>query len=185
MKNTEFKATSLRTIFIISILIVTSASITGFYFAYGYLSTLSSENQSQITPDITSNASASDLKTVQAEIEKYKDVDTKASSMFTSSQDYQNQITKDLKNYATNIGIATGNPSFAQTSSTSSTSGVKTNNVTLAINGPVQFTKLIKFMKSIETNLPKMQISNLSLTPSATSKDLVTVDSLIIEFYTR
>lgn len=193
MKNDkQLKATTLRTFLIVSIILLLTMSVVGFYFIQNYLRDLAINNLSQDTSVITTSKTASDAKAIQAEVTKYQGIGNKSSSFFASSQTYQNQITNDLKSYASVSGVNISNLSFDQstlpgssTKATSSSSGLNSKNVVITIESPVQFTKLMKFIKGIESNLPKMQVSNISITPSSTSKETVSVDPITIDYYVR
>ena len=70
---------------------------------------------------------------------------------------------------------ATADPSAAPTSS------LKTITATITIESPLNYTSFLRFINSIEQNLTKMQIQNLSLV----SSDGLSSESLTIEVYTR
>lgn len=70
---------------------------------------------------------------------------------------------------------ATADPSATPTSS------LKTITATITIESPLNYTSFLRFINSIEQNLTKMQIQNLSLV----SSDGLSSESLTIEVYTR
>lgn len=65
--------------------------------------------------------------------------------------------------------------------STTPTSSLKTITATVTIESPMNYTSFLRFINSIEQNLTKMQIQNLSLV----SSDGISSESLTIEVYTR
>jgi len=191
-EDKQLKATSLRTFLIVSIFLLLVASVVGFYFIQNYLKELAVKNLSQDTSVVTTSKTTNDIKTIQTEVTKYQDVGNKSISFFASSQTYQNQITNDIKSYASVSGVNISNLNFDQSASTgsatkaaSSSGGLNSKNVVVTIESPVQFTKLMKFIKGIESNLPKMQISNISITPGSSTKETVTVDPITIDYYVR
>lgn len=191
-KEKQLKATSLRTFLIISIFLLLTISVVGFYFTQNYLRELAVKNLPQDTNTTATNTTTSDTEAIQAEVAKYQDIGNKSSSFFASSQTHQNQITNDIKSYASVSGININNLSFDQSTSsnsdsrsTSSSGGLNSKNVIITIENPVQFTKLMKFIKGIESNLPKMQVSNISITPSSSSKEAVSVEPITIDYYVR
>lgn len=191
-KEKQLKATSLRTFLIISIFLLLTISVVGFYFAQNYLRELAVKNLPQETNTTATSTTANETKAIQAELAKYQDIGNKSSSFFASSQTYQNQITNDIKSYGSVSGISINNFSFDQSTSsssdsrsTSSSGGLNSKNVVITIESPVQFTKLMKFIKGIESNLPKMQVSNISITPSSSSKEAVNVEPITIDYYVR
>lgn len=191
-KERQLKATSLRTFLIISIFLLLTISVVGFYFTQNYLREFAVKNLPQDTNTTATSTTTNDTKAIQAEVTKYQDIGNKSSSFFASSQTYQNQITNDIKSYASVSGINIDNLSFDQSTSsnsnsrsTSSSGGLNSKNVIITIENPVQFTKLMKFVKGIESNLPKMQVSNISITPSLSSKEAVSVEPITIDYYVR
>jgi len=186
MKNSHIKATTIRVLMIIFLLLIISLSTVGFYFAQNYLTEASMKNEDTSLVTSSVNKSTSATKKIQDDIAKYQPVADKANSVFASNQDYQSQILKDLKSYASVNGISIDSYEFNKPSG----SGAKTsesgkNNINITLNSSIQFTKLIKFIKAIETNAPKMQITELNISPIAGSKDSVKVNPITIEIYSR
>jgi len=190
MKNSHMKATTIKVLMIVFILLIISLSIVGFYFAKNYLTEASIKNEDTSLVTYSVNKSTSATKKIQDDIAKYQPVADKASGVFASNQDYQSQILKDLKAYASVNGISIDSYEFNQSSGLGTKTSIKTsgsgkNNINITLNDSIQFTKLIKFIKAIETNAPKMQITELNISPITGSKDSVKVDPITIEIYSR
>jgi hypothetical protein len=172
MKESRMKATSLRTVLIIAIVAIIGLSATGFYFALGFLSSLETKVDNTTTTTIaTSNSN------------------DKTNNIIASSKDFKNQITQDINKYASNANISIDNIDFEQsidaTKSLPPISGLQSKHATVTFKNPVVFTNLIQFLKSVENNLPKMQLTGIDITRTTGSNDSVTVKPLTIEFYIR
>lgn len=185
--NKQFKASSLKTLLIISIALTIVASIVGFYFAQNYLKQLANEKIPQATSYTPNNI---DTTSIKSEIAKYQDVTNRANSFYVTSQNYQSQISNDIKSYGSVSGVQIDNLEFSPTDNKNLKSGASSivsnlNSVTITVVNPVQFTKLIKFIKGIETNLPKMQISDISISRNSSNKNNVNVEPITVEYYVR
>jgi len=190
MKNPRIKATSLRTVMIVSILIIITILTVGFYFAQDWLNTQIAESDKTTIGSSVVNKNAASVKKIQDEITKYQASATKANTLIVSSQDYQSQIIQDLKKYAAANNITISTYSFSQSTSSDtkasvSIKGVTSNFINITLNDSIKLTNLIKFLKSIEVSVPKMQLTGINVTPIPNSQDSVRVEPLTIEVYTK
>jgi hypothetical protein len=188
MKN-RITATSLRATMRLSITIIIIASATGFYFAQDYLNNSFVDNKSSTENAQSTNNVASDYSKTLAEISKNKPYSDISNSIFTTASDYQAQINNDLDKYSSSIGIKITNKKWLTPTESSeissSMSGLNANFVTITIKNQISMSKLLQFIKATETNLPKMQIINISIKNTNKSSDLVTVDPITIATYPR
>lgn len=163
-------------------------------FALSLLGSLATD-VSHTTVDATaSENNLQNLQQVQQTLANEKDVIQRASNIVADSQSYQyqDQILTDLKAFAGQAGIVITNLDFSAASTsktatpTASTapSGVKSTSVSVTLKNPVNYVNFLKFIKSIEQNLTKMQISKIALSKSASGSD-VSSETLIIEVYIR
>jgi hypothetical protein len=193
MKKQHLTAKTLRVALTVTIFLLIGLAAAGFYFGQGLLRDYAVE-VSRIVAD--SNASRSDvqsLQTLQKELEERKDIATKADSIVASGQDYQNQAITDLKRYAEQTGVAISQYSFAApatavapppTSGTAvAASGQPT--VTVTLESPLSYSKLLAFISAIESNLPKMQVSSITLGRVDGNSDTIRTEQLTIEVYSQ
>jgi hypothetical protein len=189
MKKSKMKATTLRTTLSFIIIIVIGLSALGFYYIQGKLNTYAVSVGQAVSESTAGGTNTGTIKNIQEEIAEVQAASTKADSITVSSLDYQTQIIKDLNKYASNTGISITDYSFTQATSTATKvqtiPGVGINSITITLGNPIPFDNLIQFLKSIENNLPKMQINGINISHDQTSADAVTIDPLTIEVYTR
>lgn len=185
----RIKATTIRTTMSAIIVMTIGLSILGFYFAQDMLKTFEVEVDSVVSRSTLNQASSGQTKMSSEDIAKYTAPYNKALSLTTPIQDYKTTITKDLNQYASINGISITDFSFSSTAimtnATLQNSGISTNQVTIKLSNPVSFTGLMQFLKSIENSAPKLQLMGINLTSIPSSDNNVTVEPLIIEFYTR
>ena len=175
MSKSGFKATSLRSIMILLFVILLFLSIGGFYYQQGELRTL-----------------ANDVNSSKSESPSDKSAAVKAVGIISSDTNYQNIIDKDLDTYGETIGGGNSiieSVSFKQTQSADTLlepRKVKVYTVEVAFkNNRLEYSKLISFIKAIESNTPKMNITSLTLSRPAEQKNMVTVKPITIEIYAR
>jgi hypothetical protein len=186
MKKFHFKATTLSIAMTIILLVLGGLIIGGFYYAQDWLRGLSGTSTQSATSVVTdttipnqpqNNTTAQDA------------VSFKSTALVSSKSDYQTKIQQDLNKYASETGVTIKDYSTTQAPSnitaTPLINGVEANYVKITLENPVTFTNLIKFIKAIETNIPKMKITGINLSRANNSGDSIKVDPIIIEVYTR
>ena len=202
-----------RAILISSMALLLVAGVSGFYAAQKKLNVYADEISTKVAEAEASKNSVQRLQSLESELERLKDIRSRASSIVAESQSYQyqNQIITDLSNYAQQSGItisqynfqavdqqaasgtkpeapatpeAGASPAAAPGAAGPSVASLKSTVVSISLNPPINYTNLLRFMRSVEQNLTKMQISGISLTPGG-DKDEVSTGSLNIEVYIK
>lgn len=200
----KMTATKLRIILSVIIFLIAAMSIAGFAFLSGSLKQYADE-----VSKINGEAQASDtniqsLQKTQAELEKYKDTAVRAQSIVSesASYQYQDQITRDLNNYAAQAGLAITGFTFDSTATaaapaapttgtaatpevTAAPAGLNSKTVTIQLESSVPYKSLLTFMNMIEGNLTKMQIAKVTLSKSSDNDENVAGQTLAIEVYVK
>ena len=192
MSSKTLKASSLQKTLIVIVLVAISISAVGFYYIQNTLKETAISVGKSITASAASgNTNTDTAKSLQLKIKAVELAIAKADALYNTESTYQNQMTTDITAYALNAnikisGYTFGTKSVATTTPNSekSLSDNGTSSMTLSLENPVQFASLMRFLQSIETNIPKMQITNLKITKGANS-GFVTVDPIIIEAYIK
>jgi len=189
MKKDSFSATSLRSLLLASVVLIAVAIIGGFYFAGVWLSDSAANSKTKNYTSVSGNLNSDQIVKRQEDVYNHKAVSAKAASFIASSQTFESSIRQDLTKYATDIGISITNFSLAQKPSVVTTdvpiAGVKTQFVSVTLGNPVEFTKLLEFIQAIETNVPKMKLTGISMDSSSGQSGSVSVKPIIIEVYTE
>lgn len=186
MKKSKMKATSLRTTMVTIIIVTMILTGVGFYYAQGYLDSFATSIAPTISKSTAGNDNPQVTEKIQKEIAEIQTTVDKSNSITSTLADYQNRVVKDLNIYASNNSITISDYKFATPAKVSGlANNIQSNTITITISNPIAFTNLMKFFKSIETNLPKMQITGVNLKRDSSQKDMVTVDPLIIETYIK
>jgi hypothetical protein len=174
-----------------------------FYFADRQLKTVAvTTSHATIDADASQN-NVKTLQNIQRQLENDKDIIAQANSIVADSQSYQyqDQIVSDLNKYGkaagisiTNIDFSAGSASAGATNKapTSTTtpeaatpSGVKTTSVAVTMENPIGYSSFLKFLRSIEDNLTKMQVKSISLSKGTGTGDQISSDVLTIQVYVR
>jgi hypothetical protein len=189
MSKANTKAASLRTMMVVLIVIIIGLSAFGFYLAQDQLNTLAISTGQTIAKSTDGSISSQGIANLKEEMVKKQVVISKASNITVPSQDYQSQIIADLTKYATNNGLLITDYNVSNSTITglkaSTTNGVKSNYITITLGNPVPMIGLIKFLKSIESNLPKMQLTGITLKDNPALSGTVNIDPLTIEVFTK
>jgi len=187
-KAKTMTAVSLRTILVIALLITIAASCLGFYQAQGQLREFAVTVGQIIGNSKSGTTSPDGLIALQQQLAARQTSIDKAASVTVAGTGYQSQAIKDLTKYATDTGITITNytASDVATTATATTEifGIKSKYLTITLQNPVKMNSLVKFLSLVETNLPKMQLTGISLS-QADGNSMVSVDPLTIGVYTK
>lgn len=174
-------ATKLRAILSFMIVLVFGLAGAGFYFAQNWLKEYSTTVGQSIVDSSSGGNNLSSLEKLQADLQSREDIITKTASIVTSVLTYQDQAIKDLDTYAKATGITIDRYDFSQAATTSTNA----TSITVILKSPVSYTGLLQFLRAIETNLPKMQVSGISLGRVVGDATMVRADQITVEVYTR
>ena len=166
------------------------------YFASDYLD---GQVKETVHRQIDAELSLNDLDRLQRLEKVLEDnrasVDQAAQIVSDSKQyTYQDQIVSDINAYAAKTGVSvTGfdfGDAFAKTSRSNTqklpqVSGVKSISVTLTLASPMNYDNYLRFVKAIETNLTKMQVSGVNMTPDEERPGQISNPSVVLIVYVR
>lgn len=178
-------------------------------FGMNLLRTTAADVNSVVTQSTTLNQTNSQTVREWNELERNKDVVERVSQIVAESKSYayQDVIVRDLNSFADKAGIKITNFTFTQEGRTSgsrssassggsadtpqppissATGGLKTTSVSITIETPVDYNRLLSFIHYVEQNLTKMQVASISLSRASDEQPgMVTPDSLTVEVYIR
>lgn len=194
-------ATRLRIMLIAAMVLVTIVISIGFYFLQSFLYKFAVE-VSHANENATT--SANDVATfikLERQLEDDQVTIKRVESIVAESKSYQyqNQIINDLNTYAARAGLKINGYTFsdgapaenggsaqtaAENPSSAPVSGLKSTAVTVALSQPTKYQDVMEFVRSIEQNLTKMQLSSLVMAKGV-AKDEVTISALEIEVYIK
>jgi len=190
-------AVRLRNLLLICIVLAIGAIGTIIYFASEYLqSSATTTTHARIDAELSAK-DVDQLKNLEKILEANTSSIQKVAQIVSESKqyEYQDQIVKDINTYATKTGVNVVGYDFGSTTTTTvpsatSTSkpivnGIKTQNVTLTLGSPMPFDNYLMFLKAIEQNLTKMQVSGINITPDDKIIDSVSNPSVVLIVYVR
>lgn len=141
---------------------------------------------------IDSEISQQDIENAQKlqhALDENKDSVARAAAIVADTQyyEYQDQIVKDITSYASASGITVLGFDFSASSSskTSSIKGIKTMVATIALQSPVSYTSYLQFLKLIERNLTKMQVTQVDISNDLKTPGSINSPVLTMEVYVR
>jgi hypothetical protein len=182
-------ATSLRILLLAIVILLSVAIVGGFYFASNWLSDNATESKTKSYTTVSSSLSTSEIINLQEDVFSHRIASTKATGLIGPDKSFEDNIHQDLNKYATDIGISitnfglTDKPSFMTTDVP--VIGVESQFVGVTLGNPVQFAKLFEFIRAIESNIPKMKLTGISMDSVSGQNDSVSVKPIIIEVYTE
>lgn len=201
MNLSQTTPAKLRVMLVISMGLILVAGGVMFYFANTSLREVATSVSHKVADAEASRNNLANLKKIQKFLDEQKSTIDRVNSIVADSQSYQyqDQIIIDLNTYASEAGIVITNINFGAAEATAATapaasgqatapataaSPVKSTSVSVSIQSPVDYVSLLRFVKLIEQNLTKMQISSISMS-KGTANTEVTTDTLNIEVYVR
>jgi hypothetical protein len=203
-------AVTFNRVLIGAIIFLILGSIASYYFLSQALSaTDRATDQAAIDADL-SKSNVERLKKLEGDLKNMEDTVKRAESIVAQSTayQYQDQIVNDLNVYAKRAGVKILGFDFSSksntTTSTSGTSGsggaaaaakpaanapkltgAKTLSASVTLEGPMDFERLLKFLKAIEQNLTKMQVTSINITRDDKLDHLVNNPAIGLEIYVK
>jgi hypothetical protein len=200
MKKHPLTATGLRIILSISLFLIAAIGATLFSVANKTLKGVAIDTSHTVADASAGQANLQNLQKLEENLKTKQAIVDRAANIVAESRsyEYQNQIINDLNDYAKRAGVSIltidfsgGNPTGAPTTPTTpapvpstTVNGVKSTSVAITLKNPVDYYAVLRFVKSIEQNLTKMQISNIGLSKN-TDGNGVSTDALNIEVYIK
>ncbi len=210
MKKLNFlSATAAERFFVVAVVGLILLLVGNFFFVSKLL--ISQSRQADHTK-IEAEVSNNDIKTIESAGRKMNadpDALKRAELIVAESKfyQYQDQIIKDLNGYGTFSGIAITGYNFSQTSAPAATppsssspsssatpsptaqpatpTGVTSTTVNVTLEQQVDYTKFLIFLKLIERNVTRMQVTEISLTPNPVNPNQLVNPSLTIMVFKR
>lgn len=125
---------------------------------------------------------------LQRALDQNKESVARAASIVADTQyyEYQDQIVQDISSYAAaaKLTVLGFDFSTASTGKATSIKGVKTIVATISLKSPVPYDNYLRFLKLIERNLTKMQVTQLDISndlrlPGTISSPVVTLEVFV------
>lgn len=200
--TTSLSPTKLRIVLIATIVLLIGSSGVGFWFFRSQMVTYAEQvNKAAVEATVSEN----DVRTLQAlktKLEEDTVAITRAKNIVASSQfyQYQDQAIDELSRYAKAAGVtisaygfdgdqsaggATAPAADPAAAPAAAPAGIKTTSVVVTVKSPLNYQALLRFIHSIERNLTRMQLTGISVTLSPENPNMVSVNPLTVEIYTR
>lgn len=177
-KKSATRASSFRSL----LALLLAATIIGggalYYFKIEHLKEYSLEVGHRVADSTASVENINELQNLKDQITSNGTMIDSANSIFATQENYQQQAVVDARKYATLAGV-----NLLSTTFNDSSSGAKLFTVTLS--SPTNYNGLIKFLRGIEKNMPKMETQSIELSRSDSGNGSITVANLTLVIHTR
>lgn len=181
MKQKEqFKPQTLRTILATIFVLILIGGGAAFYFGIQSLQEYAVKVQQRLVDAEASERQISELQLLKGQLSQSDSLVEKANQVFAAPGSYQGQVLNDLERYAGAAGLALGGTNFG------SGEGSSANTVTISFTGDIPYRKLIAFLNNVEGNLPKLQVTSITLSRADSgTADMVRVEEIKINVAVR
>lgn len=179
-------ATMMRNILASLLIIVILGSATGFYFGLQIIKAYALEVTHTAADSSASDKNIEQLSQLKQQLAAGQALVTKADALFSTPDTYQTQALKDISKYAANTGVTISSIDSAKPPASSGVTSppmaiTSSYSEIITIQSPVSYAKFLRFLDAIEGNLPKMQITGITVgRPKQISGDLITTDKITI-----
>jgi hypothetical protein len=178
MSKSSMKATSVRSLLIVCVLLAVGAVAGGFYYGLERVKEYAIEVSHTYADANAAERQISELQKLKTTLASSQTLVKKADQLFATESNYQSRAVQDVQRYARQTGVTVTNTDFPE-----SQQAAGSHTLTIGIKSPVSYERLIRFLEAIEGNLPKMQLSGIKI--SRASGSGVTVENISIEVATR
>lgn len=170
----------LKQFLIVVLVVVTLGGGALFYFALENVRTFATEVSHTVTDADASGDQVQALQALKGQLAQSESLITKANQIFATPDNYQAQSITDIRQYAAMAGLTVERTSFGEEL------GGDTRTVTVSLQAPVSYSKLIRFIDALEGNVPKMQISSITLEHvPGSGADTVKVSDIVLMIAVR
>lgn len=187
VKKTQPKgltATTTRNILATVLVIIVLGAAAGFYFGLQMIREYSVEVSHTVTDSNASGNSITQLSQLKQQLATGQPLVAKADQLFSTPDTYQTQALKDISKYAAQSGVSISSIDSAKADTT--TAGATAYSEVVTIQSPVSYAKFLQFLDAIEGNLPKMQITGITIgRPTDETGDQITTDKITITVAVR
>lgn len=153
----QFGPANLRAILAVVLVVIIAAGGAVFYFGLEMVKEYASEvNQSTVDAE-ASGKQINQLQALRSQLSQSDSLVAKANQLFATPANYQTQVLRDVKNYADAAGLSIASTNFSDPAQSGAYS------ITVTFKNPVSYSKLIAFLNNVEGNLPKLQVSSITL----------------------
>lgn len=186
MKKNSMKAMKLRNALLTFIILLLGLVGAGFYFGLDAIRTFAVEVSHKTADATASGGTVVSLESLKQQLAERQSLVTKANQLFSTPDTYQAQVLKDIQAYAGRNNVTISDYSFEVAAGTSAGETLSSQPMQLTLQSPVSYRSLLAFLDAIEGNLPKLQISQLTITRSdPMNADQVKVEPITIQVFTR
>lgn len=176
----QFRPADLRTLLTVILIAVTLGGGALFYWGLGIVREYAISVNERSIDAAASAKQIEELQLLKSKLSQSDSLITKANQLFTTPDAYQAQALKDVQKYATAAGLTIANTSFSDPSSGG------TYGITVSFKKPVAYSALIGFLNNVESNVPKLQVSAISLGhQDGGGQDSVSVNDIKIDIAVR
>ena len=189
-KGKGITAIGIRNFLTFVMVVIILGAVAGFYYGLQIVREYAVEVSHAVTDSTASGKSIVELSTLKRELAEREPLVTKANQLFSTPASYQAQALKDIQKYASVTGVTIANTEFSKTPAatppTSPVVGTGEQSAIITLQSPTSYAKLLKFIDAIEGNLPKMQITGITVSrPTTASGDNVNTEKITITVATR
>lgn len=173
-KKAGMKASHLRSFLIFCFVVSLGAGAGLYYLNYFQIEELAIEMNHRVADADASTKQIQQLQILKSQIDRDENLITRANNLFAAPDTYQTQAIRDVRHYAALSGTNVTTTTFSDTPIQGARS------FTVEIGSPTSYTNFIRFLRGIESNIPKMEVSKLSIGRASNGGDSVIVDNVIM-----
>lgn len=190
MKRKPLDAAMLRWVLLGLIVLFVGLGIGGTWYLQGILDEKMSSTNKVKAEAANSNSSLARAQALKIYLQNHQtDVQKTAQIVAsTAAYKYQDQIVEDITRYAKTAGLKVLGfefPIAASNNKQVTVPGVNSITASVTLDNPVLYRDYVLFLKLIEQNLTKMQITDISITPDKLNPNLINNPVVGLEVYIK
>ncbi|HYG83385.1 MAG TPA: hypothetical protein VD907_00725 [Verrucomicrobiae bacterium] len=190
-------AVAFRRVLLGSLLLLILLAALGYYLLGTMLTEAARDSMQKKIDATVGRSDLEQLQRMETYLRDHQDIVKRASEIVAESKEYQyqNQIIDDINTFARRSGVTVTGFSFDTNTAPTTGSGqaaprvapggLKIVPVTITLQNPLPYTNFLRFLKSIEQNLTKMQVTGVSLSPDTENAARITNPTIGLEVYVR
>lgn len=175
------KAAQLRGLLTLLFLLVIAGGAGLYYLSLDTLKEYATEVNNKVIDSEASAKQVQQLQTLESQLSQSDGLISKANDIFATEGNFQSQAIRDVRRYAqlTNLTIQT--TTFNEDASTPNS-----RSFIVEIGSPASYQNFIRFLRGIENNIPKMEVTELKISRSTSGlNDQIDINGITMVIHVK
>lgn len=180
-RNKPSAAAQFRMLLILCFILTIAGSAGAYLLSLDYLKDYAKEVNMKVIDSEASTRQVQQLQVLESQVDQDDGLISRAGDIFATEGNFQSQAIRDVNRYAELAGLNVTTTTFRDNSPIPSS-----RTLVVDIQSPASYQGLIRFLRGVENNIPKMEVTELNISrTSSGAGDQVNIENITIAIHIR